>query len=214
MLRLSLAAGVLVSTALVMAFAATLPLSTERLTTSDMASSVPISTCTLAANADSYVDEFSFLSNFGTSTTLDVQSAALSNRRTLLRFDVASCSMASNASVRTATLTLYLYDAPTGDRTYQVHRVTAAWTETGVTWNNQPAVAGSATTTFTTGTTDNVSKAFSVLADVQAFVAGTQTNNGWRLRDQTESNSGLGRFRSDEFGTVSQRPKLEITYYP
>ena len=93
--------------------------------------------------------------------------------------------------------------------------MTGAWTETGVTWTNQPAVAASATSSVVTGTTSNVTLTWTVTADVQAFVDGT-TNRGWRLIDQTESSGAarLGQFRSAEFGTASQRPVLEVTYYP
>ncbi len=93
--------------------------------------------------------------------------------------------------------------------------MSASWTETGITWTNQPAVAASATSSVVTGTTSNVTLTWAVTADVQAYVDGT-ANNGWRIKDLTENSSTArtGQFRSAEYGTASQRPILEITYYP
>ena len=107
-----------------------------------------------------------------------------------------------------------MFTAPTASRTYEAHLVSAAWTETGVTWTNQPAV-GTLTASTATGTTANVTLTWAVTADVQAFVDGT-TNRGWRIKDQTESSAPTRNavFRSAEYGTASQRPVLEVTYYP
>jgi hypothetical protein len=210
---LGLAAVLGVGTAL----AATLGVSSTKLTVSTYASSIPASTCTLsAADADSYVNQSSAASNFGTVTNLDVRSASGSaNRRTFVQFLLTSCSIPANSLVTAATLKLYMYTAPTATRTYEARRVTGAWTETGVTWTNQPAVAGSATATVTTGTTANVTLSWDVTSDVQAYVDGT-SNLGWRIADQTEGSATarLGQFRSAEYGTAAQRPILDITYYP
>ena len=199
------------------AVAATLGVSSTKLTTSTGASSIAPTTCTLgAADADSYADQATAGTNYGTATNLDVRSQSSSrNRRTFVQLNLGACSIPANALITSASLKLFLYAAPTQSRTYEVHRVTGAWTETGVTWTNQPAVAASATSSVATGTTSNVTLTWTVTADVQAFVDGT-TNRGWRLIDQTESSGAarLGQFRSAEFGTASSRPVLEVTYYP
>lgn len=199
------------------AVAASLGVGSGDLTLSTYASSISASTCTLtAADADSYVNQASAASNFGTATTLDVRSASSSaNRRTLVQFLLSSCSIPANALVTSATLKLFMYTAPTASRTYEAHRVTGAWTETGVTWTNQPTTAASATATASTGTTANVTLSWNVTSDVQTFVDGT-SNLGWRIKDQTESSATarLGQFRSAEYGTAVQRPALDITYYP
>jgi hypothetical protein len=64
------------------------------------------------------------------------------------------------------------------------------------------------------GTATNVTREWDVVADVRAFVAGTATNNGWRIRDAVESASGEGRFGTREDATASRRPRLVITNYP
>jgi hypothetical protein len=196
------------------ALAAPVALTSARLTVSTSASTVQPTTCTLvAAAADSYVNQQSAGSNQGNATTLDVRAAPNGIRRTFVRFDLGTCSIPASALVTTADLMLFMYDAPPASRTYLAHRVTGAWTETGVTWANQPATVAAATASVTTGTTANVTRTWDVTADVQAFVDGT-TNLGWRLRDETESAPvRLGSFRSTEHGNASERPVLEVTYY-
>lgn len=204
-------------------FAAALAITPRSLTVHTAASTVPISTCTLTSAADSYVHVGSGGSNFGTATTLHVRSAVTlglvpDDKRSFVRFDLSSCSIPSNARVVTAKTKLFLSTAPTASRSNELHRVTASWGETTVTWNNQPGVAALATGTLATGTTSNVTLEWDVLSDVSAFVAGTATNNGWRIKDQVEGgllgNSYEGRFNAREHATTSERPTLEITYYP
>jgi hypothetical protein len=192
------------------AFGASLILSSNRLTV--------FASCTLrAATADTYVSQASSGSNFGTATTFSVRSQSFgANRRAFVRFDLASCFIPATAEVITARLSLYMSTAPTANRTYQARRVTAAWTETGITWTNQAAVAASATSTTTTGTTSGVRLEWDVAADVSSFVNGSLVNNGWRIADSFESSSTArtATFNADEHATASQRPLLTITYYP
>jgi hypothetical protein len=203
------------------ALAATLGVTSSSLTTSTILSTVPLSTCTLTPSADSYVDQATLQqgSNFGGATTLQVESSQTiglipTNKRSFVRFDISSCSIPAVASVQSATLSIFLSSAPSQSRTWNINRVTASWTENGITWSNQPG--STASTSLTTGTTSNVTLQASVASDVQSFVSGSLTNNGWRLSDSVESSSTNynGQFRSREFGTASQRPKLVIDYYP
>lgn len=216
-LRLGLGLGAIVALiAAGGALAATFGVSSTKLTTSTGASSIASTTCTLsAAVADSYVDQATAGSNFGTAANLDVRSQSSSrNRRSFVQFDLGSCSIPANALITAASLKLFMFVAPTASRIYEAHQVGGAWTETGVTYTNQPTVTTSVSTT-STGTTASVILAWAVTADVQAFVDGT-TNRGWRIKDQTESASTArtAQFRSAEYGTASQRPVLEVTYYP
>jgi hypothetical protein len=203
------------------AIAASFAITSDDLTTSTILATVPISTCTLTSSADSYVAEDDG-SNFGSETTLHVQSYETTivilttqrNRRSFVRFDLSSCSIPAAAAVQSATLSVFLWAAPNQNRTWNIRRVTGAWTESGITWSNQPASTGS--TSVTTGTTSNVTLQATVTSDVQSFVSGSQTNNGWRFSDSVENSSTqrVGQFRSREFGTASQRPTLVINYYP
>lgn len=198
-----------------MAFAASLGVSTQRLTTVTKASTVPASTCNLAnASEDTWVNEGNQTQVNGNATTLNVRSA-LSDRRAYVKFDHSSCSIPSSARITTATLRLRLSVAPPTSRTHEVWRATSAWAEGTLDWSPQPSVAGSATASATTGTASNVTLTWTVTGDVQTWVGGT-ANNGWRVNDQTEGSATQqhAEYRSSEFTTAAQRPKLDITYYP
>jgi hypothetical protein len=205
-------------------FAAALAITPQTLTIFTSADSVPVTTCTRTAAADTYAHEDSSGTNFGTATTLQVRSGVTrvllltfpDNKRSFVRFDLASCSIPASARVVSAQLNLFLSTAPSLSRTYQAHRVTQSWSETNVDWDNQPTVAASATASAATGIASNVTIGWDVRADTQTFVAGTATNNGWRIKDVTEGADPAheGRFNSREHGTTSQRPSLVVTYYP
>ncbi len=199
--------------------AASFGITSNNLTTFTIVAAVPITTCTLTPSADSYVDQATFQqnTNFGGVTPVQVESSQTlvpTNKRSFVKFDLASCSIPVAAAVQSATLSVFLSSAPNQNRTWNINRVTAAWTESVITWSNQPASTGS--TSVTTGTTSNVTLQATVTSNVQSFVSGSLTNNGWRFSDSVEDSSTArnGQFRSREFGTVSQRPTLVVNYYP
>ncbi|HZC28263.1 MAG TPA: DNRLRE domain-containing protein, partial [Gaiellaceae bacterium] len=203
------------------AFAASLGVSSGDLTTYTVATTVPISSCTVTASGDTYADQSTLNAggNFGTNTTMLVESSQAlglgTNKRSFVKFDLSSCSIPASAQIVSSTLNLYLSTAPTAARTYDAYRVTASWAETSLTWNNQPSVAASATSSIGTGTTSGTTLSWNVASDVQSFVSGSATNNGWLIRDSSESSSTTrrGTFATRETGTASQRPSLAITYY-
>jgi hypothetical protein len=201
--------------------AASLGITSANLTTYTIVAAVPLSTCTLTPSADSYVDQATLQqnTNFGGVTPVQVESSQSlgfisTNKRSFVTFNLSSCSIPAAAAVQTATLSVFLSQAPTQNRTWNINRVTAAWTENVITWANQPTSASS--TSITTGTTSNVTLQATVTSDVQSFVSGSLTNNGWRFADSVEDSATVrnGQFRSREFGTVAQRPTLVVNYYP
>ena len=211
LLVIAAASVVLVSAAT--AFAASLTVTSSRLTSFSGATSVPTSTCTLNPSADSYVSDglLEGNSNFGGATTLQV-SGGSTDKRTFVRFDLASC-LPSTAEIKSATLRLVLTTAPGQNRTYETTRVSASWAEGSITWNNQPGV-GVSSGTVATGTTSGVTREWTVSSDVQAFTNGTATNNGWRIADTDESGllgSQEGRFGSRE---SASKPEIVVVYYP
>jgi hypothetical protein len=212
---LLIAAAVAVLSGVATAFAASLTVTSSRLTSFSGATSVPTSTCTLNPVADSYVSNGLLQgdSNFGTATELHVSGGA-TDKRTFARFDLSTCSPSTaSAEVKSAKLRLVLSTAPGQNRTYVAHKVSASWAEGSVTWNNQPGV-GTSSGTVATGTTNGVTLEWTVTTDVQAFVNTPATNYGWRIADTDESGligSQEGRFGSRESGS---KPQLVITYYP
>jgi hypothetical protein len=196
--------------------AAPLTTTSAQLLARTVVGAVPISTCTLAPNADTYADAGAPLTAQGSATTLHVRSQLVLNKRTYLRFDVASCSIPAVARLKTSSLNLVVTTAPASSRTYDIHSVTAAWTEAALTWLAQPAVAGAATASVATGTTGGATLTTDVMADVSTYVTGAATNNGWRVKDRTEDavSSVETQFGARENGTAAQRPTLVVTYYP
>ena len=121
-------------------------------------------------------------------------------------------SIQSGSTVTAATLTLCATSVPSS-RTYDAHRVTATWTETGVIWNNQPSVAGSATASASTPGSPGC-MSWTVTSDVQLWVDGT-ANYGWRIADSSEGSSQekLTVYRSTEDSAVpADQPHLQVTW--
>ena len=186
---------------------------------------------TTTAVADASVRQGSATSNFGTATTNNIATQSGQNRRLYIRFDLTQCSPAipSTATIRLATLRMYVSALPAVCRTVDVFRVTATWTESAITWNNQPfgttinnPASGSAIDTFGVGTPvgceNRTANAYTtggvVTSSVASFVAGTQTNFGWMLRDDVEGSATARTttFSAKNLGTASQGPQLVITY--
>ncbi|WP_253885324.1 polysaccharide lyase family 8 super-sandwich domain-containing protein [Actinokineospora diospyrosa] len=106
----------------------------------------------LAPVADAYVrDGASSNQNFGTGA-LTVKTAATGyNRRAFVRFDLALPSAPKRA-------VLWLHGRVNDDdnvhSTVTAHRVTGSWTETGVTWDNQPTLGSALATARISRTPD------------------------------------------------------------
>ena len=166
----------------------------------------------LTSVADTHGEENDADKNFGTGVEMRVQSkAGGTNHRSFGRFDVSS--IPAGSTIGSATLTLCATVFPASTRTYDVHRMTASWVETTLTWNNQPGVAAAATDSVTTPASETGCMTWTVTADVQAWVDGT-ANNGWRVADSVEEGSDyLTKFHTRENGESAQRPKLDVVYF-
>src|SRR5439155_8446594 len=138
-------------------------------------------------------------------------------QRTFLRFNLYGISGTINSSKLRMFISAEGNSAP--NRTHDVHRVTATWTETSITWNNQPAVAGSPTNSQTTPLTSAVPTfmRWTVTSDVAAFVAGTFSNFGWRVSDPgaTGSNTDVTYASTEAMPLTTdktQAPVLLVDY--
>ncbi|GAC1572630.1 MAG: hypothetical protein NVS3B18_05900 [Candidatus Dormibacteria bacterium] len=234
--RLALAlAGVVAVGALAVGHAASLPLTSGQLTTFEtcVVTATPNPT---TAEIDAYVDQANPAVNDGTLLLLAVQPADTGGvtLRTYIRFGLSNCSPAipANATVRGATLQLALNTFPASlCETEDVFANTSTWTETGITWATQPAgttpdvPASAGRTSFASvggaaGCTNSVVGAYvpwNVTADVQKWVAGTATNFGWMIRNDTEvagTTADYVDFIAKETNVVGTAPELIITYSP
>jgi hypothetical protein len=211
------------------AWPASLPVSSKQLTV--------YRTCVLDATTsagtavfDSWVDQRNPTTNNNSSTALQVASNTTRNQRTYTRFDLAKCSptVPASASVKSATLRLYA-GAPTAScRTHDLFSVATSWSETTITWNNQPfgtalnnPAQSQRKSSMTIGTpagcqntTTGYVNGWDVTTDVQAFVAGTSTNNGWMIRDDVEGSSTafLQQYGGKSNNSAVAMPQLLVTY--
>lgn len=206
--RISLTGVALALLVAVPAFAATLTVTSTRLTAWQSATSVPVCSSpgnlTASSNADSWINQASASANFGADAIIKVLSlTGSSNNRSLVRF--ALPAVPSGCTLTQAQLRLYAGSATTG-RTLQALRMNAAWTENGVTWTNRPATTGTAATT-TSGTGY---RTWTVTTQVAAMYSGT--NNGFLIRDATENGSGQEqRFHARE-KAPDNPPRLVLTF--
>jgi hypothetical protein len=158
-------------------------------------------------------------------TVISVCSEEEENNRGLIHFDLSS--IPSGATIDSATLYLYMFWSDEVDRTYNVHRVTASWTEAGATWKYRDKDAGidwatpggdyvsTETASASSGAAYDVWVGWAVTSDVQAFVDGT-SNHGWLIRDAIEDDDDVFpcvSFTPSE-GPEANWPKLVVTYTP
>ena len=176
-----------------------------------IAAGVPTDLVLQPSIADTYVNQAATGNNYGTATTMYVQARTAQARRTLVQFDVSS--VPAGSVVNSATLELYA-TAVTGGLTLNAHRITGTWTETGVTWANQPAYNSTADASIAGGTGAGW-RIWNVAAVVQQWVDGT-ANYGLVVKASTET--GLSAttytFASKEYATTTYRPILRINYTP
>jgi hypothetical protein len=226
---LAVGGGILLGVGTLPGSAASLSLTSKNLT--------PYRTCIITATpttttavTDTTAQQGNPTTNFGSATTITVSSFKSVNQRIYVRFDLATCNPAipASATVRLATLRLYMTAVPPACRVLDLFPVTAAWGETTLTWNNQPfgttinnPPTPSRTGTFSVGTPggcQNQAAGYvaggTVTGDVASFVAGSVTNLGWMIRDDAEGTTPpqTTTFSAKELGAVDQEPQLVITY--
>ena len=212
-LRLAIAAAVTLGLGCGVGFAATLNVGSWHVWAGSQ--SLTKATCTLSgttSTTDTYVDERSPGSSFGSSTTLSV--GPKSNNRTwaFVRFDISSCGIPSTGGADSATLSLRVINAPSSSQTIDVATVTATWSGT-LTWTvAQSLSVGSPFTTLTTGATNNVTKSVAVTADVDALIRNGSASFGWRLSQPASGANQTTTFGSAENATAVNRPQLVINY--
>jgi hypothetical protein len=229
-----LAGFMLVSAAWETGAAASLPVQSGGILivrTCDLAGSPPTTT----SEADAYVDSFLTTTNFGLAPTVNVASGSTllfaPIRRGYVRFDLGACSprIPATATILAATLRLFVTSIASTCRTYDLFEATAPWSETTITWANQPAGtspnvppstsriasisigSGAGCTVQQTGTVVSLP----VTSSVAAFVAGLRQNNGWLLRDDQEApllTSAETDFAAKEMGVAAEAPELVVTY--
>ncbi len=159
---------------------------------------------------DSDVDPGNPTQNFGTSFRMRCgQIDASRSYYSFLYFDLSS--IPNGATIQSCSLGLYCYyrTNTSAQDWYQVNRVVGAWTETGINWNNQPAVtAVDCDSTWVTTTTWYY---WNVTPIVQAWLTGTP-NYGLRVHKPSTAYDIRHYWYAREHTVDSLKPVLIVNY--
>ena len=186
---------------------------------------------TFQAVADTYVRKGEANRNFGAEPIVRVREGG--QNRSLIQLDPQSLTTAlADGTLVSASLDLHV-EKNGGNwgkqgRTVDAHRLTAAWTELGATWNC-PADSNTANSqadcaapwnggSFAAAPTASVLHtrdlagwvSFDVTADVAAFATGTP-NHGWLIKKTEEKKSGRVDYDSRQ-GTAGEGPRLVVVF--
>ena len=172
-------------------------------------------TAAYAGTRDTYISEHNPTTNYGTATSLNVDgddpNGSGHANWTLLKWDISV--IPPDSTVQSVSVVYYITNNSEGQM-YNIHEVTSAWSETGVTWNSKPlwssTILGSVA--FSSLGSYSVGLNTQGVAVVQKWVNSPSSNHGLIYTDGTSTN-GFD-FYSREYATSYQRPKLRITYIP
>jgi uncharacterized repeat protein (TIGR01451 family) len=163
------------------------------------------SSTTATADADSWIGQGSSSTNHGTETALKVRSKANDNARSLVHFTLPA--IPTGCKLTSATLRLYASSGIPG-RTLQAMALAGPWTETTVTWRNQPTTTGAAATApSNSGWVD-----WTVTAQVSGMYSGA--NNGFLVRDANEGANGIVQNYASRETASDTRPGLIVNFRP
>ena len=153
---------------------------------------------------DSYTNTADSTTNYGAKTLLDVDGAT---QITYIQFNLAS--IPTGASVSQATLKLYV-NAVTTAGSFNVDYVNGSWTESGIDASNAPALGSAIASNVAITTADkNQYILINVTSAVQAWLRGSETNNGLALVANSSFNA---TFDSKENTTTSHPAELDIVF--
>ena len=153
---------------------------------------------------DSYINTAAPTTNYGTATLLDVNGA---KQTTYIQFNLAS--IPATASVSQATLKLYV-NAVTTAGSFNVDYVNGAWSEGTIDSSNAPPLGAAIASNVSVTTADkNQYILVNVTSAVQAWLNGSETNNGVALVANSTFNA---TFDSKENTTTSHPAELDIAF--
>lgn len=179
----------------------------------------PMQSVTLQPNAaagkDAYVYQGMPDENRGTNDQMCAAGGIGTLNRLFIEFDLSSIS--STYVVTSAHLDLYYYNNAGGalEGPIGAYRITQSWDEGTITWNNLPNAAATAIDVKTIpASATNSFRSWYITTLVQDWVEGSVANYGVKLADTDESTAEKYKcFRSSDWGTAVERPKLTIQYY-
>jgi hypothetical protein len=171
---------------------------------------LPPQTCadateTVAADADSWIDEHDPIKNNGDDSTLKlISKSPAENSRVVVRFPLPQAP--GGCVVQSATLRVYSDSAPDVARTLQALRLTSAWGENNVAWSNQPGAVGPAAE----APAGMGYVQWNVTAQVQAMYA--FGNHGFQIRHAIENDIAGGEESFFSKEKLEQPPQLVVCF--
>jgi hypothetical protein len=158
----------------------------------------------ITPTGDSYTNSAGPTANYGANALLNVNGAT---ETSYIQFNLAS--IPSGAAVSEATLKLYV-NAVTTAGSFNVDYVNGSWTESTITHNLAPALGSTiASSVPVTIAEKNQYVLINVTSAVQAWLSGSETNNGIAL---VANGTFEASFDSKENTTTSHSPELDIAY--
>lgn len=141
-----------------------------------------------------------------------------SNTRALVKFDLAT--IPANATIVSATLDLYHYPSPyntghsnlTGPADCWLQRIIQPWSESTVTWSNQPSCSMTNMVNVLAPFTNTQNYSLNVTALVQDMMNDPANSFGFMLRQQNESYYRSLLFASSDMSNPALHPKLTVVY--
>ena len=157
---------------------------------------------TLSADQDAWIRDDQPTNNKGGDSNLHIKDSQV--EQPLYRFDLSS--LPAGAQINSAVASFYVSgEHPEGPVT--VHRITAGWTEAGVTWDNINGSADSQVLAMIPAQPDkDVRVQVNITAQVQAWVNG-EPNNGILL---ASSAIGIHAQYVSREGAANQQPRLDV----
>jgi uncharacterized repeat protein (TIGR01451 family) len=184
----------------------------------------PITTTTLGAVKDNYLNQDRDTRNYGASTTLVVDRDGSKQKRPLLEFDFSS--LPAGAIITSAQLELRKVGGNNGVQNVDIFPVTADWIEgtqndaNGVSNWNERDVATNWTTAggdfgspyFTVVVTNNGTYTWDVTSIVSDMVSAPASNFGFLLATFDGGGGRAQNFASRENSVSADRPRLVVSY--
>ncbi len=153
---------------------------------------------------DSFINTATPTTNYGSKTLLDVDGAT---QTTYVQFNLAS--IPATTSVSQATLKLYVNSVTTAG-SFNVDYVNGAWTESTIDASNAPPLGTTIASNVNVAATEkNQYILINLTSAVQAWLNGSETNNGIALVANSSFNA---TFDSKENTTTSHPPELDIAF--
>jgi len=153
---------------------------------------------------DSFTNTADPSTNYGSATLVEVDGATAT---AYIQFNLAS--IPSGATVSQATLKLYVNSVTTAG-SFNVDYVNGAWAENTIDASNAPALGATIASNVNVTTADkNQYILVNVTSAVQAWLSGSETNNGLAL---VANSTFDATFDSKENTTTSHPPELDVAY--